>query len=364
MEHIEQHYVLERKGLPTNALDWLRENYIEKGKLGLKSGNGGLYPPPLHGSKTKLLLLNNGLGEQPGGGINVPKMLSSGEILEFIAENPAGKPLVLVNGQQIPDGIDICDGRMYWTSMGNPAANDGTVQSAKLDGSDIKVVVPAGKVHTPKQLHIDQLAKKIYFSDREGLRVHRCNLDGSQHEILIETGNWETEPEKAQDAHYWPVGVCVSTKLNKFFWTQKGPAKAGAGKILSASLEMPPGSSAANRKDIEVVAQNLPECIDLEFDDDAGALYWTDRGELPLGNSLNKKQLVGFPPAAEKPLGHQIIARGFGEAIGLRSDKANNHIYVSDLCGRVWKCSPDGGEKVKIYESPSHSYTGLAFVKV
>ena len=44
------------------------------------------------------------------------------------------------------------------------------------------------------------------------------------------------------------------------------------------------------------------------MDDEAGVLYWTSRGELPLGNTLNKKQITGPAPAAEKALGRQIVS--------------------------------------------------------
>ena len=71
----------------------------------------------------------------------------------------------------------------------------------------------------------------------------------------------------------------------------------------------------------------LPK-IDLEFDDGQGALYWTDRGELPLGNTLNKKQIIGPPSEGEKMLGYQILAQGFGEAIGLRLDRLKSCIWV------------------------------------
>lgn len=54
----------------------------------------------------------------------------------------------------------------------------------------------------------------------------------------------------------------------------------------------------------------------MELDDDAGILYWTDRGELPLGNTLNKKTLLGDQPPAERRLGRQILTQGFSEAIG------------------------------------------------
>lgn len=310
MEHIEQHYVDER-GLPTTPIKWLQQNFIKEGKLGLKSADkGGLYAPPAPGSRTKIFLLNLGLAE-PLGDKTLTEIMHSGEILSITAENRASKPVALVRGQAMPDGIDICEGRMFWTNMGIPNQNDGTVLSAKLDGSDVQTVIAAGKVHTPKQLHIDQVAKKLYFCDREGLRVMRCNLDGSEQETIIQTGSWQSEPDKVANQSNWPVGITVSHKLGKFLWTQKGGSKASDGTIYSASLEMPAGKSAADRGDIEVVQDKLPESIDLEMDDETGVLFWTSRGELPLGNTLNKKQMIGAAPAAEKRLGHQIVSTRF-----------------------------------------------------
>jgi hypothetical protein len=309
VEHIEQHYVDER-GLPPKSLQWLQKNFIESGKLGLKSDKGGLYAPPAPGSRTKILFLNLGLGE-PLANKSLAEIMTGGEILSITAEDRASKPVALVRNQAMPDGIDACDGRMYWTNMGNPSANDGTVLSANLDGSDVQTVIVSGKVHTPKQLHIDQKAKKLYFCDREGLRVMRANLDGSEHETLIQLGDWESEPEKAAIQSNWPVGITVSRKSNKFMWSQKGGSKASDGTIYAASLDLPAGSTASERKDIEVIQDNLPECIDLEMDDEAGVLYWTSRGELPLGNTLNKKQITGEAPAAEKALGRQIVSSSY-----------------------------------------------------
>ena len=220
-----------------------------------------------------------------------------------------GKPVVLVAGQALPDGIDVYGDRMYWTNMGSLGANDGTVQSAKLDGSDIQTVIATGEVHTPKQLCIDQKERKLYFCDREGLRIHRSNLDGSDHEIIIQTGDWKSDLEKGEfHPRDWPVGVTFSHRLNKVFFTLKGTSKGFDGRILSAGLQLPKGCTAANRPDIEVVEHNLPECIDVEFDDESGVLFWTDRGELPLGNTLNRKQIIGDAPASEKALGRQIVS--------------------------------------------------------
>lgn len=84
---------------------------------------------------------------------------------------------------------------------------------------------------------------------------------------------------------------------------------------------------------------------------------------MPLGNTLNKKTIIGEPPTAESKLGRQIIAQGFGEAIGLKLDKERDRIYVSDLSGRLWQCKTVPGPKEKIHECAGHAYTGLAIVR-
>lgn len=110
---------------------------------------------------------------------------------------------------------------------------------------------------------------------------------------------------------------------------------------------------------------HLPEPIDLELDEENGVLYWTDRGELPLGNTLNKKTLVGKAPQAEQKLGRQILAQGFAEAIGLKLDKVKNCIWVADCGGHVWKCDPNKASlKQKVYEGETGAYTGLTFLRV
>ena len=192
--HIEEHYIKER-GLPSSHLDWLKQNFIDKGQLGLKSGNGGLYPPPEPGSRTRILLLNLGLGESIQGK-TLDQIMHSGQVLAYTIEDKNSRPVELVGKLPSPDGIDVSDStkRMYWTNMGNVKENNGSIQSANLDGSDVQYVLAPGEVHTPKQMVIDQEANKIYFCDREGLRVMRCDLDGAHLETLYQSGNCKGDP--------------------------------------------------------------------------------------------------------------------------------------------------------------------------
>src|SRR5258706_4473826 len=101
----------------------------------------------------------------------------------------------IVTDCRLPDGIavDVDAGHIYWTNMGVPDLNDGSIERADLEGKNRKFIVPAGATHTPKQLHLDKKNGKLYWCDREGMRVMRANLDGSELETLVESGRGDTD---------------------------------------------------------------------------------------------------------------------------------------------------------------------------
>jgi 3-hydroxyacyl-CoA dehydrogenase len=356
---IEQHYI-DEFGFPDKPVKFL-QRYINQGKLGLKSAKGGLLPPRQTGESAdglRLYILDTGLATS-----NPMDAFQAGRIL---VGSPDAKPLQsLVTGQRIPDGIDISAsaGRLFWTTMGVPSENDGAIFSSKLDGTDLREIVGQGVIHTPKQLTIDHQNSKLYIGDREGLRVWRCNFDGSGLEILVQAGDWQDESHQA-DATRWCVGVGVSPATNKFYWTQKGPSKGNRGRIFRANMDFRPGEDAKTRTDVEVLFQNLPEPIDLDVDEAGGFLYWTDRGELPLGNSINRAKLDAVKPvsgsAATSLPGkdYELIARGLHEAIGIKLDPQNQHMYTTDLGGAVYRFAMDGSNKKTMYEGGA--FTGIA----
>src|SRR3989475_13241683 len=97
---------------------------------------------------------------------------------------------VILSGGRVPDGVvvDVEAGHIYWTNMGVPSKNDGSIERADLDGRNRKTIIPQGGTFTPKQLQIDKENAKLYWCDREGMRVMRSNLDGSAVEALVEAG--------------------------------------------------------------------------------------------------------------------------------------------------------------------------------
>ena len=119
--------------------------------------------------------------------------LSGGRIHSM---NPDGSDRkVIVTGCELPDGIaiDVAAGHIYWTNMGVPNLNDGSIERADLDGANRKMIVPPGATFTPKQIQLDKENGKLYWCDREGMRVMRCNLDGTQIETLVEAGRGDVD---------------------------------------------------------------------------------------------------------------------------------------------------------------------------
>src|ERR1700754_2858892 len=114
----------------------------------------------------------------------------------------------IVTDCHLPDGIvvDVQAGHIYWTNMGIPNRNDGSIERADLDGKNRRVIVPQGITHTPKQIHLDKEAGKLYWCDREGMRVMRSNLDGSKVETLVESGRGDSDQ---RDPARWCVGITI-----------------------------------------------------------------------------------------------------------------------------------------------------------
>jgi hypothetical protein len=284
---------------------------------------------------------------------------SSGQVF---SANPDGSDLKIIvsEGRRIPDGIvvDTEAGHLYWTNMGNPNANDGSIERADLDGNNAIHIVPNGGTFTPKQLQLDRKNRKLYWSDREGMRIMRANLDGSKIETLVDTSQGDARPGK--DAKKWCVGIALDVERGKVYWTQKGPEKAGQGRIFRANLEIPKGQTPANRQDIEVLYNNLPEPIDLDLDPGKRIMYWTDRGDPPRGNTVNRAPMDAASGNRPEP---EIVFNHLMEGIGLALDLANGRMFVTDLAGSVYTANLDGSNKKPVVFAQGN-LTGIAYAEI
>jgi len=257
--------------------------------------------------------------------------------------------VVVANLTRTPDGIkvDVENQIVYWTNMGSgihlidgdPVSgavppNDGTIESAKLDGSEHRVLVPAGVAGTPKELVLDKEGGFLYWCDREGMRVMRARTDGSEVTELVRTGNF---PADTGDATRHCVGIALDKPNGHLYWTQKGPPDAGEGRIFRAGLDLPAGAQPDARPDLECLLDQLPEPIDLDIDHRDSMLYWTDRGDdTHDGNTLNRAKI-----SAAGLADREVLARDLQEGIGVSLDPRGRRAFVTDLGGNVRELNID-----------------------
>jgi hypothetical protein len=264
---------------------------------------------------------------------------------------------VIVGDCHLPDGIaiDAAAGHIYWTNMGSsPSTNDGSLERADLDGKNRRVIIPQGVTFTPKQMQLDKKNGKLFWCDREGMRVMRSNLDGSHIETLVETGRGDID---RRDQTRWCVGITIDPLRKHIYWTQKGPDNGEQGHILRAGMDIPKGETAATRSDIEVFFDHLPEPIDLELDLKNRVLYWTDRGDPPRGNTVNRAAIDVKPQVPEIVLTHLM------EGIGIALDVPRDRMFVTDFAGSLYSAKLNGsGERTLLFAQGN--LTGIAYVQI
>jgi DNA-binding beta-propeller fold protein YncE len=285
--------------------------------------------------------------------------LGAGRVL---SANPDGSDLktIITEGRKLPDGlvVDTAAGHIYWTNMGSLKANDGSILRSDLDGRNMTTVIPPGGTFTPKQLQLDKKNGKLYWSDREGMRVMRANLDGTNVETLVDTS--QGDPRPGSDPTKWCVGIAVDAERGKFYWTQKGGDDAGQGRIFQANIQIPDGQTPSDRGDIELLYDNLPEPIDLDLDLPNRMMYWTDRGDPPRGNTVNRAPMDAAPGTRKAP---EIVFSHLMEGIGLALDLKGGRMFITDLSGTVYSANLDGSNKKTLLFAQGN-LTGIAYAEI
>ena len=116
----------------------------------------------------------------------------------------------------------------------------------------------------------------------------RCGLNDLKIETLVDTGGDDSRP--GSDALKWCIGIAVDPVRRANFTGRKKDQTTGekaessgqTSKFRRASDSCDPCT------DIEPLFDTLPELADLELDAKNRILYWTDRGDAPLGNTVNR----------------------------------------------------------------------------
>src|SRR5438477_267028 len=188
---------------------------------------------------------------------------------------------------------------------------------------------------------------RLFFLEASGGRIHSANPDGSDRKVIVSGARI-------------PVGVVVVVDAGQIYCTQKGPDDAGKGRIFRAKIDIPKGETAANRADLELLFDGLPEPIDLELDLKNRLLYWTDRGDPPRGNTVNR---ASIDADFSKHPTSDILLTHLEEGIGIALDFKGNRMFLTDLAGSIYSAKLDGTEKKPLLVAQGQ-ITGIAYVEI
>jgi len=133
----------------------------------------------------------------------------------------------------------------------------------------------------------------------------------------------------------------------------------GRSRIFRASTEIPNGQSLENRTDVELLFESLPEPIDLELDVYNRMLYWTDRGDPPRGNTVNRASVDG----KSKNQSPEILLTHLMEGIGIALDLKGERMFVTDLGGSIYSAKLDGSDKKTLLYAQGN-LTGIAYAEL
>lgn len=313
------------------------------------------------GGSLALAACSTAAGKTP---VSAPRLVFLGQAKVFSLEPETGRLATLVDqspadgsrASGVNDGIAVhtATGQIFWTNMGKAAERDGYIMRCEADGSGLVTIVAPGGAFTPKQLKLDEMSGKLYWSDREGMAIQRCNLDGSQIETLVRTGS--PEQDKGDETR-WCVGMALDAARGHVYWSQKGGDNAGQGVIRRIDMAMPKGSTTTNRRDMVTLFSRLPEPIDIDLDLRTRTLYWSDRGD----NTISRAPMDapdGFNPATR--LDRKVLVSGLKEAIGVVLDLPRGRMAYTSLGGEVGIAKLDGSG-ARIVHQADGMLTGICW---
>ena len=91
------------------------------------------------------------------------------------------------------------------------------------------------------------------------------------------------------------------------------------------------------------------------------SLYWTDRGDPPKGNTLNRILIDEIHNADDMI---EMLAGNLKEGIGLALDNRNKRAFVTDLGGNIYQFHMDGMDRKLLYAGKDgQGFTGIAYVE-
>ena len=215
-------------------------------------------------------------------------------------------------------------GKMYWVDA---SRNGAKIQRANIDGSQLEDLVTTG-LKEPTDLALDLDGGKMYWADRSIGKIQRANLDGSQIEDLV-TGL----------GNIWSLALDVVG--GKMYWVEDSPED----KIRRANLD---GSQVE-----DIVTTGLRTLRSLALDVAGGKMYWADAvigGAKILRANLDGSQI------------ESVVISGLDRPRDLALDLAKGKMYwVEDSFeNKIQRANLDGSQIEEIVSTELDAPSSLA----
>jgi len=88
-------------------------------------------------------------------------------------------------------------------------------------------------------------------------------------------------------------------------------------------------------------------------------LYWTDRGDPPHGNTVNRALIDGKPKNQDP----EILLTHLMEGIGIALDLKGERMFVTDLGGSIYSAKLDGSDKKTLLYA-QWNLSGIAYAEL
>lgn len=142
-------------------------------------------------------------------------------------------------------------GKVYWTQRHGSGTGPGRIVRSNLDGSGIQELLPFGGPH---DLILDEPNGRMYWSDDNGRRIRRANLNGSVVTDLVVAPNSI-------------LGLAIDFTAEQMYWVALQSGTSGR-DIMTARLD---GSQ------VQMLIPNVhAEANGLDIDPVARKLYWSE----------------------------------------------------------------------------------------
>ena len=249
--------------------------------------------------------------------------------------------------------IHLASKRIFWSDVA-----EGTISSCDFSGKSTRIIVREDDGSSPKQVVIDQVDSKVYWTQSESTEIMRCDLDGTHIECVIEVDADDAVISSAPKII--PNGITLDQSRRHVYWSQPSPKTPDKNLIRRAPMNRTCNSPPSCRDDVETLFEDLPQVLDIDFVPVFDEIYWSVRDG---PTARIHRGYVGTCPdygMAKQNLVVQDL-RGLG---WLKVDPKCGHFYSTSVMGTINRYDMATGDgELNLFHDRKGAFAGIGFME-